>query len=71
MKLTCHQSVSQHGYSLEADLKHVKSLGTIEVNIFHENVVGEVPRATFLKFEEVDILSEKALKGQAIDHSGT
>ena len=61
--------VTEHGFGLPEDLERVKNMGKIEVRLTHANKV-KLTEAVYNKVVNNEgIISEKAIKGQAMTHS--
>ncbi|THX83186.1 hypothetical protein D6D05_03603 [Aureobasidium pullulans] len=63
------ETVTEHGFGLPEDLERVKNMGKIEVRLAHANKV-KLAEAVYNKVVDNEgIISEKAIKGQAMTHS--
>ncbi|KEQ87734.1 hypothetical protein M438DRAFT_342867 [Aureobasidium pullulans EXF-150] len=63
------ETVTEHGFGLPADLERVKNMGKIEVRLTHENKVKRTEAVYNKVVDNEGIISEKAIKGQAMTHS--
>ncbi|TIA62545.1 hypothetical protein D6C77_02681 [Aureobasidium pullulans] len=61
--------VTEHGFGLPEDLERVKTMGKIEVRLVHK--IWDKPTERTYKdvANDIGIISEKAIKGQAVTHS--
>ncbi|THY04794.1 hypothetical protein D6D02_07885 [Aureobasidium pullulans] len=61
--------VTEHGFGLPEDLERVKTMGKIEVRLVHK--IWDKPTERTYKdvANDIGIISEKAIKGQAMTHS--
>ncbi|THX82003.1 hypothetical protein D6D04_03752 [Aureobasidium pullulans] len=63
------ETVTEHGFGLPEDLERVKNMGKIEVRLTHENKVKRAEAVYNKVVDNEGIISEKAIKGQAMTHS--
>ncbi|THY50640.1 hypothetical protein D6C97_06964 [Aureobasidium pullulans] len=63
------ETVTEHGFGLPEDLERVKNMGKIEVRLTHENKVKRTEAVYNKVVDNEGIISEKAIKGQAMTHS--
>ncbi|THZ08482.1 hypothetical protein D6C93_00503 [Aureobasidium pullulans] len=63
------ETVTEHGFGLPEDLERVKTMGKIEVRLVHK--IWDKPTERTYKdvANDIGIISEKAIKGQAMTHS--
>ncbi|KAK6007689.1 hypothetical protein QM012_004503 [Aureobasidium pullulans] len=72
LKFNAIETVTEHGFGLTKDLNRVKNLGKIEIRVAHMNKTIEGSRTYGQPgCSDENIISEKAIKGQAVTHSCT
>lgn len=58
------------GFTLKDEASRVKHLGSLRVNVAHENITGNASKGNYNANAASGggIMSEKALKGQSLSH---